>query len=1310
MGRFEYLLILNMKLFYFILSLCCVYNKFSAQDAFWTITNYKGAFPVTDNTAATDWTSGWSNFDAENTIYPTTLTTASTDITVNTTWSGVVLLQNKVYVKNNATLTIAPGTIIRGDKATQATLIITRGAKINAQGTVSQPIIFTSNEPIGNRAEGDWGGIVLLGLARNNQPGGVANIEGIVPTTDTQFGGAFDNDNSGVMKYVRIEFPGIPLEPNKELNGLTFGSVGSATTVDYVQVSHSGDDSFEWFGGTVNCKHIIAYRGLDDDFDTDYGYRGKVQFALSIRDKDLSDAPGDSNGFESDNDAAGSAGQPKTRPVFSNVTLVGAKGNGTVTLPIGEKFEKAFRLRRNTAISVLNSLVTGWEKGLAIEGAAVVNNLNGDTLVFANNILTNFATPSWSTGNTNTQVASPATTAWYQSWWSVDGNDSTKTLAEVNWVNIFTPLGTTPDARLASGSVAATGATFTNPIFFSVAAPTAVTSVSYCQNATATALPVTASSGNTLKWYNVATGGSALSSAPVPNTTAPGTYTYYVSQSNSNNDESVRVAINVIVNALPSTPIISASGSTSFCTGGSVVLSSSAATGNIWSNGATTQTITATTSGTYSVIVIDNNGCTASSVGTTLNLSNAPAPTVYASATQACSGETVTLTSSTADSYTWSNGATTQFIQVTATGTFSVVTTNADSCMGVGTSNTVNVTFTAASNDILTISMCAPYISPINQTYLQSGTYNEVIPNINGCDSVNLTINLTIQNSASSISAIICIGDSYTWNGQQYTQPGQYTQTFTNQFGCDSVVTLTLNVNTNDNISITPNPAFGNAPLNVAFANQTPNLSNYNFTWYFGDGTSQQSNAPFMSHIYTQNGYADVTVVADNLTTGCSSSQTFNDLIFVIGGVTCTHTATINQTGPLTGCVGDSILLSSNTDPSFTYQWNKNGIPVSGATTSSFYPTQSGSYTVTIYQNNCPVTSAGISVTFNPLPSVPTISSSGTITPCSGGSITLTAPSGLTSYLWNTGSTASSLVVSQSGNYSVTVTNSNGCSQTSNPFAVNASFMAAPQVCIVGVDSLTNENRVVWEKPLTLGIDSFYVYKETNVSNVYTKIGATDYNQLAIFLDVNSNPAVQAYRYKISALDTCGVETNVGDFHKTIHLTINQGIGGAWNLIWSHYEGLNFGSYNIYRGTDPSNISLLTTIQSNLNSYTDLSPPTGPLYYQIEVVNPVNCDPTKIVNYGVSRSNIVNNGVSGVIEISNTNILVYPNPTNSNITLEVSSELVGRRYSIRDFSGRIIRDGKITSTQEQIDLQHVARGAYYLSIENSSAVTKLIKQ
>ena len=697
----------------------------------------------------------------------------------------MILLQNKIYVKNNATLTIAPGTIIRGDKLTQGSLIITRGAKINAQGTSTQPIIFTSNEAVGNRNEGDWGGIVLLGLARNNQPGGVANIEGIVATTDTQYGGAFDNDNSGTIKYVRIEFAGIALEPNKEINGITFGSVGSATTVDYVQVSHSGDDSFEWFGGTVNCKHIIAYRGLDDDFDTDFGYRGKVQFALSIRDKDVSDAAGDSNSFESDNDAAGSVAQPKTMPIFSNVTLVGPKGNGTITLPVGEKFEKAFRLRRNTSTSVLNSLVTGWEKGLSIEGTPVVNNVNGDSLVFANNTLTNFATPSWSTGNTNTVFnagtsgGAASTSAFYTSFWGIDGNDSTATLAQVNWVNIFAPLGSTPDARLAAGSVAASGASFTNPKFFSVVAPTVATnSFTYCQGATATQLSATASNGNTLSWYDVATGGTALSGAPSPSTTASGVYTYYVSQKNSAGDESPRVAITVTVNALPTTPVITANGATSFCTGGSVELSSSSATGNVWSNNATTQVITVTASGSYSVTVTDNNGCSASSSATTVNVSNAPIPTVTASATQACSGDVVTLTASSGDSYSWSNGDTTQSIQVTNTGAYSVTTTNVDACAGVGASDAVTVTFTATptaagsfttNGNIVTFSNTSTGASSYSwdfgdftnssasapvHAYALNGNYQVVLTAINGNCSDTIVLNVAITVSIEELMGL----------------------------------------------------------------------------------------------------------------------------------------------------------------------------------------------------------------------------------------------------------------------------------------------------------------------------------------------------------------------------------------------------------------------------------------------------------------------------------------------------------------------------------------------------------------------------
>lgn len=675
-----------MKNIYLSFASLFVCSLLSAQQAFWTPTNYKGAFPVTDNTPATDWTSGWSNFDPENTVYPATATTVSADITSSTTWSGVILLQNKIYVKNNATLTILPGTIIRGDKLTQGTLIITRGAKIIAEGTISNPIVFTSGEEVGNRSEGDWGGLVLLGLARNNQPGGVANIEGIAPTTDTQFGGNFDDDNSGSLKYVRVEFAGIPLQPNKEINGITFGSVGSGTSVDYCQVSMSGDDSYEWFGGTVNCKHLIAYRGLDDDFDTDFGYRGKIQFGLIIRDKDLSDAAGDSNSFESDNDATGSNAQPLTSAIFSNITTVGAKGDGSISLPTGEKFEKAFRIRRNSSISVFNSLATGWEKGASFEGTSTEDNITGDSAYFSNNELVNLPIGA----NVGT-----ASSAFYATFFGAENNDSTKTIAQINWVNLFTTLGTTPDARLNASSTAASGADFTNPKFFNLDAPTVSASVTYCQGENATALTANGEVGNTFKWYTQATGGTAVTSAPVPSTSAAGTYLYYVSQNNTLGDESPRSLITVVVNALPAIPTISASGATSFCTGGSVTLSSSATTGNVWSNTLSTQDIVVTTTGTYTVTVTNTDGCSSTSNGVNVSVSNSPVPTISSTATAACQGETITLTSSTADTYLWSNGATTQTIDVTDNGTFTVVTTNTDACNGVGTSAPITLTFGA---------------------------------------------------------------------------------------------------------------------------------------------------------------------------------------------------------------------------------------------------------------------------------------------------------------------------------------------------------------------------------------------------------------------------------------------------------------------------------------------------------------------------------------------------------------------------------------------------------------------------------------
>lgn len=303
---------------------------------------------------------------------------------------GTYLLKGWVYIANGAELTISAGTIIKGDKDTKAALIAERGGKLIAQGTADSPIVFTSEQPKGSRKPGDWGGVILCGKAKHNA--GEAQIEG---GPRTKHGGDDDADNSGILSYVRIEFAGYPFQTDKEINGLTMGSVGSGTQIDHVQVSFSNDDSFEWFGGTVNCDHLIAWNGWDDDFDTDNGFSGKVQFCLSVRNSRIADAS-QSNGFESDNNSSGTDAAPITTATFSNVTFLGPKtfdasfentadyiNGGSYNPNNGSslgRFQSGMHLRRNTCLSCFNSVVVGWPIGIIIDsqkGDAQGNATNG---------------------------------------------------------------------------------------------------------------------------------------------------------------------------------------------------------------------------------------------------------------------------------------------------------------------------------------------------------------------------------------------------------------------------------------------------------------------------------------------------------------------------------------------------------------------------------------------------------------------------------------------------------------------------------------------------------------------------------------------------------------------------------------------------------------------------------------------------------------------------------------------------------------------------------------------------------------------
>lgn len=303
---------------------------------------------------------------------------------------GTYLLKGWVYVDAGAKLTIPAGTIIKGDKGTMATLIVEPGGYVEMNGTKDEPIVMTSEEAPGQRRPGDWGGLIICGKARNNQ-----NSQQIEGGPTTKHGGSNDADNSGIYRYIRIEFAGYPFDTDKEINGVTFGSVGNGTTIDHIQVSYSNDDSFEWFGGSVNCSHLVAYKGWDDDFDTDNGFSGTVQYGLSIRDPRIADTSR-SNCFESDNNASGTEITPFTSAKFKNITIIGpatAKNTtfantsdfinaGDVFPDNGSKlglFQSAMQIRRGSKLNIENALAVGYPIGLILDGE------KGNTVAYAKN-------------------------------------------------------------------------------------------------------------------------------------------------------------------------------------------------------------------------------------------------------------------------------------------------------------------------------------------------------------------------------------------------------------------------------------------------------------------------------------------------------------------------------------------------------------------------------------------------------------------------------------------------------------------------------------------------------------------------------------------------------------------------------------------------------------------------------------------------------------------------------------------------------------------------------------------------------------
>jgi hypothetical protein len=464
--------------------------------------NHAGAL---SSNASEDWTKGWTEWNPKQASYgiateTTTLNDASgiKNITGTVTLdaSKVYLLTSTCVVRSGGKLIIPAGTVIRGaadltaTPKLYATLVVERGGMIEVNGTSSNPVIMTSNKDAGVRNRGDWGGLVLCGKAVNNQSVD-AQLEGFnnvaVDNTLGKFGGTDDADNSGIIKYVRIEFAGLAFEPNKEVNSLTMGSIGSGTTIEGVQCSFGNDDGFEWFGGTVNCKKLISYKTTDDDFDTDFGYRGAVQFGIAVKDTsyfDLSwNAPSGastSETFESDNDAAGSGKLPLTSAVFSNITCVGPvlldKTYNDLSATHKGAFRRGARIRRNSRLSVVNSVFMGYRNFIMFDGDSVLiasgvksSTFSETSNVLRNNYIANTAAAA-AAGATNTglvEVDSKNTPAAMDAWLR-DAKNANK-IDDVNYASgailVDPKNATAPDFRPVVASKINTLANYDAAIF-----------------------------------------------------------------------------------------------------------------------------------------------------------------------------------------------------------------------------------------------------------------------------------------------------------------------------------------------------------------------------------------------------------------------------------------------------------------------------------------------------------------------------------------------------------------------------------------------------------------------------------------------------------------------------------------------------------------------------------------------------------------------------------------------------------------------------------------------------------------------------
>ena len=308
-------------------------------------------------------------------------------------------------------------------------------------------------------------------------------------------------------------------------------------------------------------------------------------------------------------------------------------------------------------------------------------------------------------------------------------------------------------------------------------------------------------------------------------------------------------------------------------------------------------------------------------------------------------------------------------------------------------------------------------------------------------------------------------------------------------------------------------------------------------------------------------------------------------------------------------------------------------------------------------------------------------------------STTLTATNGFASYLWNTGETTQSILVTNGGAYSVTATNFSGCPsemQIALPNPVQP--FSNEQICVVTLDALTGKNKIIIEPTLNVGTDSVIIYRLNDLTSTFKQIGSLGINEPGIFVDTDAIPAQESYLYKISVRDTCGKESDLSDYHRTIFLQANIGINNEINLNWNPYEGFYYPNFEIYRSTEGGSFFLIANVPNTIYAFTDLTPPAGVKRYQVKVTKGTTCSPYLPI------SNILKVGIIGIEESPVESVSVYPNPASNYLNVKTSDTFIGADYEITDHEGRTLLQGKLLSQNTEINISGLCSGMYVIHL------------